>query len=175
MPVPGKAILKSSYPDDLIPFFHDSLGISPATLSTLVEGLCSLAAEEPTVIQVKSMITAINAMSPERIDLNPLMFCQILPVRRFGSNEISLQNRGSNFAIIDREKLAEIFKESAVFLDFSLEEVRQLDPFLKGLDLNQKYLSLACTEDTACTGDRAIDVNLTKTFQDRAYHLLRYV
>jgi hypothetical protein len=163
------------YSDDLRPFFQDRLRISQAALSTLVEGLCSLAHGQPSITDAKEMIWAISTMNPKKSDLIPLVPCNILPVKkvRHGSAEVSLQNCGSNFTVIDRTKLADIFREHVGFLDFSLEEVRQLDPFLQALDLSKKYLSRICTEETACSGDGVLDVDLTEKFKGRAYHLLR--
>ena len=175
MPITGKAILGPLYPVDLRDFFRDGLRISPAVLGTLVQGLCSLAQGQPSIADVKEMIWAISAMDPEKRDLIPLVPCNILPVRRVrhGSAEVSLQICGSNFSVVDRTKLADIFREHVGFLDFSLEEVRQLDPFLQALDLSKKFLSCVCTEETACSDDGALDVDLAENFKNRAYDLLR--
>lgn len=112
---------------------------------------------------------------PGKRDLIPLVPCNILPVRRVrhGSAEVALQNCGSNFSVVDRTKLADIFRNHAGFLDFSLEEVRQLDPFLQALDLSKKFLSCVCTEETACSDDGVLNTDLTQEFNDRAYYLLR--
>ncbi len=174
MPIEGKAILETLY-SQLRTFFQDRLRISPAILSTLVEGLCSLAETQPSVTAVKQMIWAINAMDPEESDLLPLIPCSILPVKSAGDATagISLQNCRSNFTVIDRTKLADVFMGYVGLLDFSLEEVRQLEPFLQALHLNKKYLSRICTEETACSDDGDLDEALTEEFEDRAYHLLR--
>ncbi|CZR67410.1 uncharacterized protein PAC_17309 [Phialocephala subalpina] len=175
VPIPGKAIMDDLYSDDLRPFFQDRLRISPAALTTLVEGLCSLAHGQPSIIEVKKMIWAISAKDPKRSDLTPLLSCNILPVKkaRHDSANVSLQNCGSDFTVVDRTKLADIFKGHVGFLDFSLEEVRQLDPFLQALDLSKKYLSRVCTDETACSDDGVLDVDLTENFKNRAYDLLR--
>ncbi|KAE8447535.1 hypothetical protein EG329_010665 [Mollisiaceae sp. DMI_Dod_QoI] len=175
VPIEGKAIIGSSYPDDLRPFFVGRLRISPASLSTLVEGLCSLAHGQPTVVNVKQMIWAINAMDPKKSDVDPLLRCSILPIETAGSRSpsISFQTCQGNFVINDRMKLADTFVGRVGFLSFSLEEVRQLDPFLQALDLSKKYLSSVCIEETACTDDGVVDVNLTEQVRDRAYYLLR--
>jgi len=175
VPITGKAILGPLYPVDLRDFFRDGLRISPAVLGTLVQGLCSLAQGQPSIADVKEMIWAISAMDPEKRDLIPLVPCNILPVRRVrhGSAEGSLQIFGSNFSVVDRTKLADIFREHVGFLDFSLEEVRQLDPFLQALDLSKKFLSCVCTEETACSDDGVLSMDLTQEFNDRAYYLLR--
>jgi hypothetical protein len=175
VPVQGKAILHPFYPDSLEHFFQNHLRISPASLSTLVEGLRSLAQGRPSIHDIKKTIEAINTMGPEKEDLVPLREVNFLPVRRTGSASaaVSFQNCQSNFSIIDRTKLAGIFKEYAKFLDFSLEEVRNLEPFLQALDLSKKYLSCLCTEETACSDNGLLDVALTEKFKARAYYFLR--
>jgi hypothetical protein len=175
VPVPEKTILDALYPDDLRCFFRDRLRISPATLGSLVEGLRSLARGHPSISEVKELIWAISAMDPKECDLISLVSLNILPVRRtrHGLAEKSLQNCESNFAVVDRTKLADIFEDHVGFLDFSLEEVRQLDPFLQATGLSKKYLSSVCTAETACGDDGVLDVELTEKFKDRAYHLLR--
>jgi hypothetical protein len=176
VPIEGKAIIGSSYPDGLRPFFLERLRISPASLSTLVEGLSSLAQGRPSLANVKQMIWAINAMDPEEGDLDPLVHCNILPTRTVASSSggrTSLQNCQSNFVVIDRTKLADVFRGHVAFLDFSLEEVRQLHPFLQALGLNRKHLSRVCIEETSCSDDGVFDVNMTEDLKNRAYGLLR--
>lgn len=167
--------METLYPDELRTFFQDRLRISPVALGTLVEGLSSLAQGQPSVTAIKAMIWAINAMDPKESDLLPLVQHNILPVRITGhaSAGISLQNCRRNFTVIDRTKLADIFTGHVGLLDFSLEEVRQLEPFLQALDLGKKYLSRVCTEESACSDDGDLDEILTDKFKDRAYHLLR--
>ena len=168
-------LFRSIYPDKLKSFLSDRLKISPASLSTVVEEICSLSKGQPSPDKLKKMIWALNDMNPKESDLRPLMSCDFLPIRvgRSGSDSISLQSCSRNFAITDRAKLASSFTGQIGFLDFSLEEVRQLRPFLQALDLDRKYLSFICIENTACNEDRVLDRKLTKEFQDRAYYLLR--
>lgn len=177
VPIPGKAIMSNSYPEDLESFFQRRFRISPAALSTLVQGLRSLANEQSSINQIKGMLWAINTMDPKQNDLASLLTQNILPIRkmRHGTAELSLQNCGADFVVTDRAKLENIFADSATFLDFSLEEVRQLDPLLQALNLSEKYLSHVYTEETSCSDDGISDWDLTLGFKDRAYHLLRYV
>jgi hypothetical protein len=173
--IDGMAIVSNSYPDDLKIFFLERLRISPASLSTLVEELEYLALGDPSVANVKEMIWAINAMEPKRGDLDSLLACSILPVRMLESGHnynTSFQSCQTDFVIIDRTKLAEIFDGHAAFLDFTLEEVQQLYPFLHALGLEKKYLSLTCHEETACDENGLLDTNLTAAFHQRAYDLL---
>jgi hypothetical protein len=175
VPIQGKAIIVNAYQDELKPFLVERLNIAPAVLSTVVEGLCSLARGNPSLIKVKEMIWAINNMDPRQGDLELMMECSILPVREGqpGSESVTFRNCHDSFVVTDRVKLGEVFRGQIGFLDFSLEEVRQLNPFLQALKLDKKFLSLVCKKKTACTGERVLDARLTTEFKDRAYALLR--
>jgi hypothetical protein len=121
------------------------------------------------------MIWAINAMEPKQGDLDTLLTSDILPVRRpepSPNHNRFLQSCQTDFVVIDRTKLAEIFDGHAAFLDFTLEEVQQLYPFLHALGLGKKYLSLICDEETACSENGLVDSKLTAEFTERAYDLL---
>jgi hypothetical protein len=175
--IDGKAIISRSYPEELRTSFLERLRISPASLSTIVDELHSLADRQPSpsVSKVKEMIWAINKMEPKQGDLNILITSEILPVRRPGSASNSnafFRSCRDNFVIIDRTKLAEIFDGHATFLDFTLEEVHQLYPFLLALDLERNYLSLLCDEETACGDNGSVDRKRTAEFKERAYDLL---
>jgi hypothetical protein len=175
--IDGKAIISRSYPEELKTFFLERLRISPASLSTIVEELHSLADRQPSpsVSKVKEMIWVINKMEPKQGDLGILITSEILPIRRPGSASNSsafFKSCQNNFAIIDRTKLAEIFDGHVTFLDFTLEEVRQLYPFLYALDLERNYLSLLCDEETACGDNGSVDRKRTAEFKERAYDLL---
>ncbi|CAG8949950.1 hypothetical protein HYFRA_00004281 [Hymenoscyphus fraxineus] len=171
VPVPDNAILHPFYPESLRDFFQDELGVSPASIGSLVGGLISLAEGQPSVTAIKSMIVAINAMNPQMDDLSSLRDISFLPVKSSGS--ITLQSRESNFCIIDRTKLAEIFRPHTGLLDFTLEEVRSLAPFLNALELRDNDLSWLCVEQTACSDEGVVDPVLTQNFARRAPYLVR--
>lgn len=176
-PIEGKAIVGSCYPESLKRFFLEQLKISPASLSTLVQELGSLAQRSPTVSKVNQLIWAINGMNPKTGDLETLSSSDFLPVRIppiLGTNyQVCFKNCQSEFAIIDRTKIAEVFDGHVPFLNFYLEEVRQLQPFLEALGLHSKYLSVLCDEDTACDETGSLDARLTSDFKSRAHDLLR--
>jgi len=74
---------------------------------------------------------------------------------------------------VDRAKLADMFKQHTGLLDFSLEEVLSLAPFLQALGLGNKYLSKLCTEETARPNHGVLAEDLTQNFKNRAYYFLR--
>lgn len=176
VPIDGKSLILQSYPEELKSFFLERLQISPASLSTLVEELFALATRQPSVHRIKQLIWAINGKRPMQNDLNILSTCSFLPVRvpQPGSaHRIEFRACLDDFAIIDRIKLAEIFESRVEMLDFSLEEILQLEPFLGSLCLGSKYMSLLCREETDCQGESFLDNRLTADFNCRAYDLLR--
>jgi hypothetical protein len=174
VPVEGMAVIGADYPEVLTDFFLTCLRISPASISTLVEALCSLGERQSSVESIKEMIKAINGKDPTRQDLEPLATCNVLPIRRHVSHgNITLGNLQETFAIIDNTKLSAIFRDHVNLLDFSLEEFHELAPFLEGLGLQSKYLSRLCTTQTVCDEDGMIDEMLTREFTDRAYEILR--
>lgn len=176
MPIDGKTLILQSYPEELKPLFLGNLRIAPASLTTVVEELFTLATQQPTTQRVKQLIWAINGMKPRPSDLNTLSTCDFLPVRvsRHGvAQHIEFLACQSDFAIVDRIKLADIFEGHVDFLDFSLEDILQLEPFLTSLDLGDKYLSQVCREETDCQGESSLDNRLTADFKIRAYDLLR--
>jgi hypothetical protein len=124
---------------------------------------------------MKRMMKAINAKDPKREDVISLAEVRFLPIGRTGpgSAEVRFQNCRSNFSIVDRAKLADIFKQHTGLLDFSLEEVLSLAPFLQALGLGNKYLSQLCTEETARPNHGVLAEDLTQNFRNRAYYFLR--
>ena len=174
MPIEGVAVISAEYPEELVDFFRERLRISPATLPTLVKALCSLGERRSSAESVKEMIKAINREGLTRQDLESLATYNVLPIRRHASHgNINLGNLQETFAIIDNTKFSAIFRNIVDFLDFSLEEVHELAPFLEGLGLQSKYLSQLCTTQTSCDEDGMIDRKLTREFTDRAYEILR--
>jgi hypothetical protein len=176
VPIDGKSLILQSYPEELKPFFLERLKIPSASLNTLVEELVALATQHLTVQRVKQLIWAINGMRPNLIDLDILSTCNFLPVKipqPDAAHRMAFRARQSDFVIIDRIKLAEIFEGRVEFLDFNLEEILQLEPFLTSMGLGSKYLSLLCREETDCQGESFLDNGLTAAFNSRAYDLLR--
>ncbi|KAH7411292.1 hypothetical protein BKA64DRAFT_378000 [Cadophora sp. MPI-SDFR-AT-0126] len=174
--IPDTAIIEDDYPEESRHFFVHQLRISAASLGTLVNGLISLVQKDSTTAQVKEMIQAINSKRPKDTDLQSLQTTNCLPVRHLQPNGTlitSFESCQTQFVVNDRRNLAEIFHTQVPFLDFTLEEVLQLRPFLEALQLDQKYLSVICEHATACDGTGTDDIRLTTDFRERAYEILR--
>jgi hypothetical protein len=178
--IEGTAVVTTAYSNEFRGFFLGVLQISPASLATLVTELQQLVMRDPSVSKVKEMIWAINAMDPVESDLAPLRNSKFLPVRQKDQNGTTLtdfQIQTDDFVINDRNRIAGIFqRESRIaFLDFTLEEIGQLNPLLQTLGLGTRYLSFLSDEMTACEDNGQIDAIQTSIFRDRAHYLLRYV
>ena len=59
-------------------------------------------------------------------------------------------------------------------LDFSLEEVHTLRPFLVALGLENRYISRAIKESSRVK-DSVLDDELTRQMRGKAYALFRYI
>jgi hypothetical protein len=180
-PISGKAILDRCYDKALEVLFVTRLGIPAASSSTIVEGLNYQAQRNASIPEIKDSIWAINSMNPRKGDVDLLLIFNNLsitqplqPNQQNGSTV--LQSSETQFFVNDRPKLKDIFQRRTPMLDFTLEEVRQLQPFLHALGVDQKYVSLQCDEKTDCSKEgSSIDSMLTADFHDRAYDLVRYV
>jgi hypothetical protein len=174
VPVPDMVVIGSEYPEELRDFFLMRLKISPASLPTLVEALCSLSRSGSSLRCIKQMIKAINRKKPTQQDLEPLTTFNFLPIKRHTPpNNVTLGNLQETFAVVDNLKFLAIFEAHVDLLDFSLEEVHELTLFLQGLQMTNRYLSEIYTTQTACSGSAIIDERLTSDLRTRAYDILR--
>ncbi|EPE32824.1 ATPase of HSP90 chaperone/DNA topoisomerase II/histidine kinase [Glarea lozoyensis ATCC 20868] len=176
LPIPDMVVIGSEYPDTLKDFFLMRLKISPASLPTLIEALVARSRNGSSLADIKQTIKAINRMKPTWKDLQVLRAYGFLPIRRHSEDgNVTLGNLFETFAVIDNTKISAIFNDHVDMLDFSLEEVLELEPFLHGLGLKSKYLSRIYTTDTDCGEGSTMDDKLTDNFMDIAYDILRIV
>jgi hypothetical protein len=171
-------------------FFVHCLNVSEPSLEILVEELKSVA--EPIVgrsfsveeagsaagivEKVKILIKAINSMplDKEASIGKKLRSESIFPVKL--EKLKMLKSTADYFSIIDRQKYHEAFKNEAWILDFSLEEVHELRPFLRWLNLEERYLSCRVIENSTFGGiGETCSDGLTQDLRFRAKALLRYV
>ncbi|KAF4634928.1 hypothetical protein G7Y89_g3181 [Cudoniella acicularis] len=136
--VPGKSTISGQY-EDLKDLFAGVLKVKIPDLRLLVEELKRVAQSSPSINDVKGLIWQINSFAPTSEDLGKLRGCKIFPVRKAdGTSE--LRTRLARFLIIDRQPWADAFEGKLDFLDFSLKEVKALEPFLLSMEL-EGYLS----------------------------------
>lgn len=136
-------------------FFVDFLGVATLTLQMVYEELMEKGASDRTTIpQVKETIWAFNSLLAAERELpnpEPILNGQLFPVK-YPKGSTRLRSAKVAFAIVDRKPLEDAFRDKAKFLDFSLDEVRQLKPFLQWAGLEDRYLSATTKEVSALEG-----------------------
>ena len=164
----------AQYPD-LREVFVERLGVDLPTLELYVEelqNLCNNAIDVPFE-QIKGLIREISLWKPVENDVQELKDNDILPANDKHGHKVLLSPMDT-FAIIDRQKYGDIFAEKVATLDFTLDEIRSIKPFLSALGLDDRYTSHLANE-TSGVGDAIEDMTLSEDFRRRAYALVRYV
>ncbi|KAL2065322.1 hypothetical protein VTL71DRAFT_2991 [Oculimacula yallundae] len=169
--VPGKSTISGQYPN-LKDLFVGVLKVKIPDMRLLVRELKRVALALPSIEAVKSLIWQINAFSPTIEDLSQLHDSKIFPVKS-SSRPVELRTRLESFSIIDRQPWADAFKGKLDVLDFSLKEVRSLEPFLSCMQVGG-YLSEVVIEKSSFDGSLPEpNPKRTKSLQRRAYALSR--
>lgn len=167
-----KVAIAAEYPH-LKTFFVDSLQIVTPTVEMYVRELQRLEEqkESPSPEMVKEFIREINLRQPQSEQLQSLRSLHILPVKdRKGSTKLRTPN--DEFAIVDRIEYGKLFEGKVHTLDFTLEEVHTLRPFLKAMELEERYMSRAVKEETGVRGGSE-DQALSAEFRKRALAIYR--
>lgn len=174
----GRVALNDLYPD-LEGFFVGFLGVQELTLDMAYDELKEMGARvpSPSITTIKETIWALNSLlsSAERMpDAVPVFERTIFPVR-YPNGSVKLQSGHTLFAIADRKVLSDIFTPRAKTLDFTLDEVRRLQPFLSWLDLESRYLSSSVREISTVAGGRMNKLqNPDREIKQKAEGLYRY-
>jgi hypothetical protein len=171
--VPGKSTISGQY-KDLKDLFVGVLKVKIPDLRLLVEELKRFAQSSPSINDIKSLIWQINTFDPTTEDLATLRGSKIFPVRK-SNGTVELRTRLARFSIIDRQLWADAFEGKLDYLDFSLKEVRTLEPFLSGMEIGG-YLSEIVIEKSSFQGILPEpSAKRTRDLRRRAYALSRYV
>jgi len=144
--VPGKSTISGQY-EDLKDLFVGVLKVKIPDLRLLVEELKRVAQSSPSINDIKSLIWQINTFDPTVGDLEKLHGSKIFPIRK-ANGRLELRTRLARFSIIDRQPWADAFEGKLDFLDFSLKEVRTLEPFLSHMEVGG-YLSEVVIEKSS--------------------------
>ncbi|KAJ4267510.1 hypothetical protein NW762_003617 [Fusarium torreyae] len=153
----GRVALNDLYPD-LEDFFVSFLGVQELTLDMAYDELKEMGARvpPPSVTAVKETIWALSSLLGSEDDLpdeEPIFLGTVFPVK-YPNGSVKLQSGRTQFAIADRKALRDIFSLQAKMLDFTLDEVRRLRPFLSWLGMEGRYISTAVREISTVTGGR---------------------
>lgn len=169
----GKVTLDTHY-DELRDFFVSKLGVKSLTLEMVYDELLQGHASNQEELRV-TMLSLSNFIRSERtlLDPSPMRNANIFPVK-YGDNETVLRSASAHFAIADRAYLKERFGGRIALLDFDMEDVRQLGPFLSWVGLDDRYLSNSVKEITSVepTSGRPIRI-MNRDLRLKAYYILR--
>ncbi len=162
----GKVNLSTQYHEDLREFFVDSIGVREIDAEMVYNELLIIDTEIVTVQHVKDLLWSLNSqLKIETPDSSPedlLRHC-ILPVR-YANGQVRLCSSAKEFAIVDHKKLGAIFRDRVETLDFTMTEIRQLEPFIRWSGREVCYLSRLVKEITIL--DSAIRVPVSDPTQD---------
>jgi hypothetical protein len=169
--LPGKLSLASEY-KGLDRFFIDLLGVPKPSLHMHVMALVQKSENNASKDAILQEMMNICALGPTCESLKSLSDCKCLPIKEAETGQVVLMDRSAHFAILDRREYGEIFNNSIKMMDFTLEQVHALSPFLKALSLENKYISRQIKEKTKVL-DGSFHSRLTDDFRSKAYAICR--
>jgi hypothetical protein len=162
--------------DTLERFFVDLLGVRKLSLQMIFDELKEQGIRVSPVEDVKRNIWVLNSFlkteknppSPQ-----PLLESRIFPIR-YPGGDTKLRSSSTNFAVPDRKHLNDLFCENSKLLDFPINDLVQLEPFLKWTRLESRSLSCSVKEIPRLCGDpdRLIS-DPSRQIGPRAHALLR--
>ncbi|KEF63281.1 uncharacterized protein A1O9_01258 [Exophiala aquamarina CBS 119918] len=134
-------------------FFVTLLGVPELSLDMVLDDLVEKGALRKPQQEIKDTMWVLNSFlssqtptsSPDRI-----LRSRVFPVKD-PNGQVTLHTAETEFGIIDRQRLGELFAK-AWLLDFTLEEVRLLRPFLRWTGLESRFLSCQVKEISQHTG-----------------------
>lgn len=169
--------LNSDY-EELHDFFVNALGVRPVTLSMAIDELKEAGGRQPiSVEEVKASLLTVNSLLCSESDAQQpeIMESNIFPVR-YPESGVRCVSAQTQFFIFDRESLRSSFEDHVKFLDFSLEEIVKLRPFLSWARVEDRYISRCVREFTSIQDSGTHPMSKHgHEFRHRAHALLRYV
>lgn len=171
--ISGKVPISNEYAK--LQQFFQGLGVKAPSIEMFVEELKAMIEGErlPTIEEVKHFIDEINRREPREATLEELKPLNILPLKQM-SGKVLVRNSHNFFVIIDRREYGKAFEGKYSMLDFTLEEVNELQPFLLALGLQSRYISRMVEEKSTVQGG-TWDWILSDKFREKALAIFRYV
>ncbi|KAL7791519.1 hypothetical protein V8C37DRAFT_410329 [Trichoderma ceciliae] len=171
----GKTTLDDCYPS-MEAFFVDKLGIGRSTAGMVYDKLLEMGLETPPISEVGDTLELFSSLlreSQEQLDPGPLLRRSLFPVK-YPDNTTKLVSAEVDFAIGDRQHLAEPFAGRAKMLDFDIGQVSRLKPLFGWAGLERRYLSTLVTETTFVAGGHSRPISdANRDIKRKAYALLR--
>lgn len=148
-------VVLEPYYKDLYKFFVKFLGVQTLSLELVYNELDLLGSSSDTTRdQVEPNIWILNwfiSTETQLPDAEKLLKRKIFPVR-YPDGHVRLEKATTEFVIVDRVQLGDIFKPMAKTLDFNLDQVRRLGPTLSWLGFGTRYLSEVVEEVSRVQG-----------------------
>ncbi|KAF1811585.1 hypothetical protein P152DRAFT_60560 [Eremomyces bilateralis CBS 781.70] len=171
MRLPEKFSVATEYSNQEF-FFRIVLDVEEPNLALYIEALKWDAAGAPNRDSMKQLMRNVSQFSPTSSDLASLIDSKCFPVR-YSHGALAWVSSRTDFAIIDREEYETLFRRHLTTLDFSKEEVHELEAFLVGFGLRVRYLSTTVTTQTTASRG-SFDPTMTIRLSHRAYAICRY-
>jgi hypothetical protein len=164
-----------SHYETLEDFFVDMLGVPSLTVQMVYDELKHPSPESDNVDMRVALLSLSSLLrtSQTALDPQPILDANIFPVRDC-NGEIALRSASVDFAIPDRDYLSDMFRAKVTMLDFDLEDVCRLRPFLEWTKLQGRYLSNCVQEATSVSGTGRPIASQGRDLKRKAYYILRY-
>lgn len=158
--------------------FVDKLGVKRVTLAMAIKELEEAGGRQSTSVEeVKASLQTVNSLLSSESGTQRPNFGEssVFPVRN-PEGTVQCVPAQTQFFIVDRESLRLSFEDRVKFLDFSLEEVNDLRPFLEWAGLEDRYVTRRVRESTSVQAFDARPIfKPGREIRHRAHALLRYV
>lgn len=174
--IKGMVALNDAY-EDLADFFTELVGVRTLTLQMVHDKLVEEGNSQSSPEQVKQTITLLNSYMQNDSNLPnraQVLKARVFPVRH-PNGAVELCSSAVGFGISDRKHLSDWFSSRAKLLDFDVNEVARLEPFLQWTGLDERYLSSSVKEISMVRGDSHRSLTSPeRNIARKAYGLLRY-
>jgi hypothetical protein len=169
----GRVAIDEHY-EELETLFITVLGIECLTLQMVYDDLKN--DRHSSLSAVRSLLwsfTSLLQTEQESVDRQPLLKANIFAVKYPGGTT-QLRSAETEFAIPDREHLSTRFKDKVKMLDFSLEDLRFLGPFLKWAGLDYRRLSNSVEQITSVSASQTYPIgSVHRDLKHKAHAILR--
>ncbi|GES62023.1 chaperone protein htpG [Aspergillus terreus] len=172
--IKGMVALNDLY-EDLFGFFVEFLGVRTLTLEMVYNKLVEQGRGQTPIKEVKDTIWLLNSYlqgEEEAPSPTQLLASTILPVK-YPDRIVRLCSSAVEFTIIDRKHLSHYFSDQVKSLDFELNEIPRLAPFLRWTRLETRYLSSSVKEISAHSGESHRLTSPCRNIAQKAHGLLR--
>ncbi|EAW19928.1 uncharacterized protein NFIA_095480 [Aspergillus fischeri NRRL 181] len=173
--IKGMIALNDAY-EALDEFFTELIGVRTLTLQMVHDKLVEQGSGKLSAEEVKQTIWLLNSYMQNENDLpspSQVLRSKVFPVR-YPTGSVELCSSAVDFAIADRKHLLDYFSNKAKFLDFDVNEIARLEPFLQWTGLDRRYLSSLIKEISTVRGDSYKSLTSSdRNIARKAYGLLR--